>query len=411
MMVSGLSTIVITTFLKVCTDVTSRRPVTIYRPQCPPGYCSLGDYAQETHSHAPNYGVTLCFRANNNSTLLARPRGFTQIWSAEHDGYDDAMSGSGSGSGSGSSESYESQKIVSFWRAIPPSDEYVSIGDMVTTNYEQPSTKMTCVVHKSLVTTANSGRRVWREHSGAASIWMTGRSDEYLDLRTFRTNDNKDDPGNFRALILEVLPPPHDGTFIKRTIRGNDLKLLYKYQNGEAYESVNIYVPQPPPGFVPLGFYAQKGHKRNQDAQVTVVKVMTTYGSRLMLTPAGYRKVMEYNDHHNNSILTYWRPISAPGYYCMGDIVTINQHNVPSSDTIACLHWSLVMSSQRGSRIWWSKNHPYKHTHTKNDFTLWGVGGREFCESPNTFIAHPGFVTPPSERLLFHCLPNQGIEI
>lgn len=415
MLVSGLSTIVVAAFLKVCTDVTSRRPVTIYRPQCPTGYCSVGDYAQATHAHEPNYGVTLCFRTIDNSSLLARPVGFRQIWSTEHDIYEDEISGSGSGSGFDSSGNYNNmEKIVAFWRAIPPSDDYVSIGDVITTDYAQPSTMTTCVVHKSLVTMATGGRRVWRENSGAASIWMTSRSDEYLDLRTFRTNDNKGMPGDFRSLILEVLPPTHDGTFISKTIGEKDLKLLYKHKSSEGYENLSIYVPQPPPGFVPLGYYAHKGNHGNHVGQVTVVKVITTYRSRLLLTPAGYQKIMEhihFHDQVNNSLLTFWRPIPAPGYHCMGDVVTVDTLDPPSTNTIACLHWSLVASSQRGSRIWWNRKKPYSQKYSDKDFTLWGVRGRDDCKSPNTFVMHPGFVTPPSERSLFHCLPEQSIGI
>lgn len=406
MFVSGLSTVVVATFLRICTDVSSRRPVTIYRPQCPLGYCSVGDYAQPTLAHEQNYGVTLCFRAINNSSLVAKPVGYRQIWSTEHDGYDEEYSGSGSGSGSGSSED-TSQRIVAFWRAIPPTDDYVAIGDVITTDYAQPPISAACVVHKSLVTIATGGRRVWRDISGAGSIWMTSRSHGYLDLRTFRTNDNKGPPEEFKSLILEVLPAPHDSSIIIETIGEKDLKLLYK-----GCEDLNIYVPQPPRGFMSLGYHARKNDPRHYHGHVTVVKELTTTYKSLLLSPTGYHKIIDHIDHCNNTVkLTYWRPIPAPGYHCMGDIVTVNQNTLPPPHTITCVHWSLVMPSQRGSRIWWNRKQSYHHSKMNNGFTLWGVGGRDSCESPNTFVAYQGFVTPPSERDLFHCIASPSIEI
>lgn len=407
MFVSGLSTIVVATFLRICTDVTSRRPVTIYRPQCPPGYCSVGDYAQPSFAHEQNYGVTLCFRAtNNDSSLLARPVGYRHIWSTEHDGYDDEYSGSGSGSGSGSSE-YAPQRIIAFWRAIPPTDDYVSIGDVITSDYAQPPISATCVVHKSLVTTATAGRRVWRDNSGAASIWMTSRSHDYLDLRTFRTNDHKGPPEEFRSLILEVLPAPYDSSLITETIGEKDLKLLYRYQKG--CEDLSIYVPQPPKGFMSLGHYAQKNDQSHNNGPVSVVQELSTSHKSLLVAPTGYQKIIDHVDRCNSSVkLTYWRPIASPGYHCVGDVVTVNQNTPPPSHAITCLHWSLVTQSQRGSRIWWNRK---QHSNSKHGFTLWGVGGRAGCESPNTFVAHQGFVTPPSERDLFHCIASPSIEI
>lgn len=404
MLVSGLSTIVVATFLRICTDYTSRRPVTIFRPQCPPGYCSVGDYAQPTFAHEQNYGVTLCFRAINNSSLLARPAGYRQIWSTEYDGIEDEYSGSGSGSGSGSSEAMSQplERMVAFWQAIPPTDDYVSIGDVITTDYAQPSISTTCVVHKSLVTMATAGQRVWKEYSGAASIWTTSRSHDYLDLRTFRTNDNKGPPEEFRSLIQEVLPAFYDSSIITEVIGERDLKLLYSTPKG--CENLSIYVPQPPAGYMSLGHFASTSH---DNGHVIVVKELTTHKS-LLLPPIGYQKITSLLDHCNNSVkLTYWRPIPTPGYHCMGDIVTVSQ-DIPSPRMITCLHWSVVMSSQQGSRIWWNRK---MRSQSTNNLTLWGVEGRDGCESPNTFVAHNSFSSPPLVGDLFHCIASPSIEI
>jgi hypothetical protein len=159
-----------------------------------------------------------------------------------------------------------------------------------------------------------------------------------------------------------------------------------------------------------LGFYVERGHEKSDTAHVQVVKEI---GSKnLIVNPVKYRQVWNSNNTGSKTDASFWRPIPPPGYLCTGDVVTITGTDPPSTNSIVCLHWSLLKRSHRGSRIWWNRVNPISRSrHPLNDVTIWRVGSKWNCQSPNTFVVHPGFVTPPSERLLFHCLPKTYIEV
>ncbi|EDO38764.1 predicted protein [Nematostella vectensis] len=415
-MVSGVTAVVVTMFLRIYSENSDFNPITISQPQCPPGYCALGDYAQRTGSEAPSYGATVCLKQDNK--LVRTPLKFTQIWSSEGGAVDDEeySEASGAESGSGEESSFGPtgrSRVLAFWRAVPPSNQYTGLGDVVTSSYEQPIRSRYCVVHNSVVLTARRGRRVWVDNSGVVSLWAHAQSTQFLNLDLFVANGYRGPPADlyFRTIVPEVISPPPSGNLLIEVIPARDLNLLLRDPIGEhGYEDISVYVPQPPIGFVALGQYAERGIFKHGSAHVLAVKA--TGGGALVAHPIMYKRVWDTRKSAKTVESAIWRPIPPPGYHCLGDIATV-AYAAPSTNTIVCLHWSLVRKGRRGDRVWWNRKSPLTGSDSQgSDVTVWRVGGGHDCEAPNTFVANPGFQTPSSERLLFKCvLRSNSIEI
>ena len=173
---------------KIYTD-TGGPGLTIYRPQCPPGFCILGDYSQEGDINKPNHGVMICVLMQSDSNLVVPAKGFTQVWSSEGPGSGRGFTGDNDDESSCFEGSYGSESsasgdgdVLAFWEPKVPSREYIALGHVATTNYQPPSESHVCVVHKSVASPGIPGKRLWVEESRMASIWTLAASYHYLNI-------------------------------------------------------------------------------------------------------------------------------------------------------------------------------------------------------------------------------------
>ena len=161
---------VTTTFKMVYTseNTGARRRLTIYRPDCPPGYFTLGDYTQASDTDTPNYGVSLCIKEIGGTGYLYPPVGYVQVWNGIH------TSGDNTGA---------------LCKPLPPGKDYVAMGYVAVGSYSpEPPTNLLCV-HKSAAFLAKCGVSLWSDHGSRShrtcSICSVKPSLDYLNLGTF----------------------------------------------------------------------------------------------------------------------------------------------------------------------------------------------------------------------------------
>ena len=416
-MLSGLSTIVVAIYVKLYTYNGPGHDVTIYRPQCPPGFCFLGDYAQGTDDRQPNYGSTLCLKDTKNSGLVAHPIRFDKIWDTtmpfkpgESDDFDESES-SGDGSGaSGERDDASFLQNLTFWKPRVPSNEYNHLGFVITTdNNSLPGEQSVCVAKKTITVRARLGRKIWSTRD--ISLWLTALDYDYLKLDTFDVQKGPHVTENLDlwSLSLEVVPPPNS-QLLTKVLSPQDMALLYQDFGSRAYEYISIYIPQSPWGYIPLGHYAERGYKKSKTARVLAVKE-TGAERGLLVTPIKYRQIWNSANTKSFIQMAFWQPIAPPGYHCMGDLATIG-FDAPPTNSMACLHWSTTRKGRRGVRIWWNRYSPWSPSSIpEKDVTLWRAGYNRNCQSPNTFIAFSGFNSPSSTYMYFHCLPVEDVGV
>lgn len=395
---TGIALMIVSIATKIYTD-TGGPGLTIYRPHCPPGFCILGDYAQEGDIKKPNHGVMLCILMQQNSTVVAEAEGFAQVWSSEGpgsgNGYSDDEGPETSEGSTGSASGHND--ILAFWRPKVPSEDYVALGHVATTSYEPPSYDNVCVVHKSSAIPGIPGRRVWIEESRMASLWSVASSYHYLNLGMFFSSDSKAAPriSQFWSLLPEVVPAPQNASLSIKKLTKDDLALIYKGQECRTSKLLSVYLPRAPIGYAPLGHYAERGFSRaSQAAPMLVVKEMG--GKGLLRHPVNYQEL--WRSHANDTEAAIWRPVPPPGYFCVGHVLGVGSE-APPTNAIVCLHWSVIGRGwpSRSKRVWWNKC-----SHGK-DATIWRVSGLDDCLSAGTFVIHRGLHNPHWEELLFHC--------
>lgn len=396
---AGIAMMIVSIATKIYTD-TSGPGLTIYRPECPPGFCILGDYAQEGDIDKPNHGVMVCIQMKQHSTVVAKAEGFVQVWSNEgpESGHGDDDDDEGSSDGSGGSASGHTG-VLAFWKPRVPSEDYVALGHLATTSYEPPSVGHVCVVNKRVATPAIPGRRMWIEESRMSSLWSLANSYHYLNMGMFLSSDSKSAPriSQFWSLLPEVVPAPYNASLTIKKLAKDDLALIYQGQECRVSKRLSVYLPQAPIGYSPLGHYAERGyHRAGQAAQVLVVKEMGRKG--LLRHPVTYQELWRSNARYNSTDAAIWRPVPHPGYFCLGHVLGVG-FEAPPTNAIVCLHWSVIGRDwAAGSRrVWWNK---CSH---KKDATIWRVSGLDNCLSADTFVIHRGLHNPHWEQLLFHC--------
>ena len=401
----GIAMMIVSIATRIYTD-TGGPGLTIYRPQCPPGFCILGDYAQEGDIQKPNHGVMLCIQMKHDSTVVAKAEGFAQIWSSEGpesgNGYsggesDDDEPGSSEGSASGLGSGHSA--ILAFWKPIVPSEDYVVLGHLATTSYEPPLNSHVCVVHKRVAIQGIPGQRVWVEESRMASLWSVAPSYHYLNLGLFLSRDSKSAPRitHFRSLLPEVVPAPFNASLSIKKLSHDDLALIYRGQECRASLRLSVYVPQAPIGYSPLGHYAERGYSREDQADhVLVVKEIG--GKGLLRHPVTYQELWRSEGRFDSAEAAIWRPVPHPGYFCLGHVLGVG-YEAPPTNAVVCLHWSVIGRGfpSRSKRVWWNK---CSH---KKDATIWRVSGMDDCLSAGTFVIYRGLHNPHWEELLFHC--------
>ena len=125
----GIAMMVVYVYAKIYID-RGGPGLTIYRPQCPPGFCILGDYAQGGDTSKPNHGAMLCVLMSD-SKMVIRASGFNQIWSSEGPAsgndefsgtFDDEEPDEDSGTFTSGSD-----QILAFWEPVVPHSEYVAL--------------------------------------------------------------------------------------------------------------------------------------------------------------------------------------------------------------------------------------------------------------------------------------------
>lgn len=407
----GLAMMIVSTFTKIYTD-TGGPGLTIYRPQCPPGFCILGDYAQEGDTNKPNHGVVLCVLMQSDSNMVVKAVGFEQVWSSEGPGSgseyysgDNDDEGPSDGSGSGTTASGNG-RVLAFWEPLCPSAEYVVLGHVATTSYEPPDSDV-CVVHKKVVTPGIPGKRLWIEESRMSSIWTLASSYHYLNIGLFVSSDSKTAPtvNQFWSLTLDIIPPPHNTSLSIKKLSRDNLTLIYRGQECMDSKVLSVYLPQAPIGYAPLGHYAERGYNRTSEA-VNILVVKEEGGRGLLRHPVTYQELWRSDATNNNTEAAIWRPVPPPGYFCLGHVLGLG-FEAPSTNAVACLHWSVVGRGwpARSKRVWWNK------CSLKRQATIWRVAGVEDCLTANTFVIHRGLHIPHWEELLFHCFYQNEVTV
>lgn len=411
-MLNGVAVTVVTAFLQIYTETSDPRGFSIYRPQCPSGYCALGDYAQRAEKglgEQTNHGVTLCMKVTNNSEMVSYAQGYTQIWSSEgpirgretHGEQDDEDTAAGSGSGSGHVET------LAYWRPNVPGEDYVAVGHVATTTFDPPPKSAVCVVHKSIAIPVLPGKRLWLEHSGAASLWSATSGYAHLDLQTFFGNDMKSAPPvtNFWSLKAEVIPTP-EAKLATKKIPKEHLALIYQDHGSEP---LSVYAPRVPAGYAPLGHYAERAASEGNAARVMVVK--EKHGTGLLIHPVKYQQIWNNQNTGANSTVAFWKPIPPPGYKCLGHMLSVGLE-VPDTKSMVCLHGSVLSQGRHGAKVWWyGKSAMLRRKKLSKTVTVWRVATfSDVCKLPNTFMVTQGLNAPSAEQNLFHCLRYNGMQ-
>lgn len=406
---AAIAMMVVSVFTKIYTD--SGGPgLSIYRPQCPPGFCILGDYAQEGDVNKPNHGVMLCAFMQSDSRMVLKAHGFTQVWSSEGpasgDGYysgDDDEEGSSDGSGAASGNSH----VLAFWEPKVPSAEYVALGHVATTSYEPPSDSHVCVVHKTVATPGIPGKRLWIEESRMSSIWTLAPSYHYLNIDMFVSSDSRTAPrvNQFWSLSLDVVPPPQNTSLTIKKLNRDDLALIYQEKECVDSKLLSVYLPEAPIGYSSLGHYAEQGSIHTGGA-VNVLIVKEKGGRGLLRNPVTYQELWRSHAKPTNTEAAIWRPVPPPGYFCLGHVLGLGLEP-PSTKAVACLHWSVVgrVLFAHSKRVWWNK---CSH---QGQATIWRVAGVGDCLTAGTFVIHRGLQFPHWEKLLFHCFYQNEVPV
>lgn len=396
----GIAMMVVYVYAKIYID-RGGPGLTIYRPQCPPGFCILGDYAQGGDTSKPNHGAMLCVLMSD-SKMVIRASGFNQIWSSEG-----PASGNDEFSGTFDDEEPDeesgtftsgSDQILAFWEPVVPHSEYVALGHVVTTSYEPPNDVDICVVHKSVATPGIPGKRLWIQEARMASIWTLASSYHYILTGTFISSDSQVAPrlNQFWSLIPDVVPAPNNTSLSVKKLKRADLALIYRGQECRIdSQPLSVYLPQAPIGYVPLGHYAEQGFAP-KDEEVNVLVVKEEGGRGLLRKPIAYQELWRTDGANNMTDAAIWRPVPSPGYFCLGHVLGLGSEP-PPTNAMMCLHWSVVGRSPQSKRVWWNK------CSLKRQATIWGVTGSNTCLTANTFVIHRGLHVPHWEEHLFHC--------
>ena len=267
---------VTTTFKMVYTseNTGARRRLTIYRPDCPPGYFTLGDYAQASDTDTPNYGVSLCIKEIGGNGYLYPPVGYVQVWNGIH------TSGDNTGA---------------LWKPLPQGKDYVAMGYVAVGRYSpELPTNLVCV-HKSAAFLASCGGSLWSDHGSRShrtcSIWSVKPSLDYLNLGTFvATRGYRAPPtGEFWALRPDIIPLPVGVKLFASYARAGDMALMYRDYGTGAEDHVSVYNPVAPTGYMPLEHYAHPGYHISPLAKIASVKEEGRTG--LCAHPLKFRRV------------------------------------------------------------------------------------------------------------------------
>lgn len=149
---AGIQVATVSSFTWVYDDSATgaKASISIWRPQIPSGFYSLGDVAMSGHGTPPQ--TTLAVRGLAQGAL-SHPSGWSKVW-------DDSKSGG--------------RHNVGFWKPKAPAG-YICLGDMATRSHSEPppTSAMVCV-HSSLVV-PGSADWVWDDRGSGArlstSVW------------------------------------------------------------------------------------------------------------------------------------------------------------------------------------------------------------------------------------------------
>lgn len=122
------------------------RDLALFDPMPAPGYFIFGGYAQGAYDTA--HGCVLSIKAEQQGgALLALPQRFERVWKDKGTG---------------------AQMDGSIWRAVPPSEDYVCLGQVGQTGKETPSVPQYRCVHRCLVHSMPPTNPLWTtENTGA----------------------------------------------------------------------------------------------------------------------------------------------------------------------------------------------------------------------------------------------------
>ncbi|MBZ4416155.1 Vps62-related protein [Myxococcus sp. RHST-1-4] len=124
--------------------------VGFYHPVPPAGFYALGSIGVSNNLSPNDRFASICVKAANprsTTPALLPPKDFQFIWN-------DA--------GSGADED------GSCWRPVPPSQDYVALGDVFVRGHDKPKGTQVMCVHKSLVFEAVVGTRIWIDAGSGA---------------------------------------------------------------------------------------------------------------------------------------------------------------------------------------------------------------------------------------------------
>jgi hypothetical protein len=135
------------------------KDLAIYRPHAPVGYYLIGDYIQGSYKKADGCTLAIKPASNNAESLLIAPGTWEQVWNDKGSGAN--MDGS-------------------IWRALPPNQNYVCLGSVGQTGYQQPAMNNYRCVHQCLVESRMAANSLWSDAGSGAkhrvSLYSLGNS-------------------------------------------------------------------------------------------------------------------------------------------------------------------------------------------------------------------------------------------
>lgn len=119
-----------------------------WKPVCPPGFHSLGDYAKTEYGE-PTKPMIVVKAIQNDA--IAYPQDYNLVWGDWKSGAD--MDGS-------------------FWEPVPPAG-YEALGFVAMGNHNKPNRDAIVCIRKDLVTLANVGSQIWGDWGSGAKSNIT----------------------------------------------------------------------------------------------------------------------------------------------------------------------------------------------------------------------------------------------
>ncbi|MGD8806732.1 MAG: Vps62-related protein, partial [Chloroflexota bacterium] len=319
-----------------------------YKPVLPAGYYTLGDYAQGGQMmYAGAYGGVLVAQELIDGALEP-PKYFSWVW-------DDSGSGAAVDG--------------SFWQPVPEPG-YVCLGLVAQYGHGYPTDRMAdfrCV-RWDLVAPATVGDWIYIDYG-------TGANNDFGAWTIRPTSQNGLGVGTFTGTRSHGKPtqPVYvlDARAVEEPVPTGVLEVAYatEYElvwndmgSGGTFDGA-FYKPMVPDGFYALGHYGT-GHYETPTARMIVVRPLE---EDALQPPIDYVEVWQDEDSGADMNGSFWQPVPAFGYVCLG-LVAQPDWSKPPLEAIRCVREDLVAPGTLGNDIWIDYE-----TGARYDFGAWPI--------------------------------------